>query len=546
MFTTAADKQMLDEIRKAYDADKVAKLVYEGSRKKYRYNIQQSESLLLEDIRNFHNFRGTYDEFYRESDSKDNLYKFNSALSNGTGPSRSYYMSNGDFLFSNSIDIDPDNISKPEVQPIILNEFQPNELMYLNKIVGQLTKKLGDAVDKLGDAFAKGNAKTKAIAFFGSFAGYVGELAGKGAHNILLNKYSIDPGSLYETKLENFSTGTNENTTLKDAFGVRKNPVNQVLNLFQGGKWLNTYELPFFNDMYLQAKSFQYWQTGNLASSFGDSNDGVAKYLKDGINIDFPMEPTFRIPDIGNSGHEEITFEFYLINKNNYWLDRNFRFLQAFYAGTQWLQMEFGFIQGSNVYNVLCPGRFNLIWASVGSKVTFVGKLRHNTYMSERYSDTIKSITKDVLWPDAWKVEIHIKDLTPNNFNMYMNYFINGSGTTFTEINNITKAHNKSFISSLLSGNYNEQITEMTNRTRDDINAKLKGNNANNVYSMHDDIYATAKVTDALLKDQKYTKEEITRMNTAANKVRELQEKQEEERLANNESSHMDENEDYI
>jgi hypothetical protein len=28
-----------------------------------------------------------------------------------------------------------------------------------------------------------------------------------------------------------------------------------------------------------------------------------------------------------------------LINKDDLWLERNFRFLTAFYAGTQWLQM---------------------------------------------------------------------------------------------------------------------------------------------------------------------------------------------------------------
>lgn len=36
------------------------------------------------------------------------------------------------------------------------------------------------------------------------------------------------------------------------------------------------------------------------------------------------------------------------------------------------------------------------------------------------------SIDADTLWPDAWKLKISVKDLTPNNFNTYIEYFING------------------------------------------------------------------------------------------------------------------------
>ena len=121
----------------------------------------------------------------------------------------------------------------------------------------------------------------------------------------------------------------------------------------------------------------------------------------------------------------DLDFSFYLINKDDYSLEKNFQFLQAFYAGTQWLQYPMGFIKGPNVYNVLCPGRFNILWASVGSTITYEGKLRKNTLMYKTYGDKIKSITADNLWPEAWKIDIKIKDLTPNNFNMNMNYYVN-------------------------------------------------------------------------------------------------------------------------
>ena len=61
----------------------------------------------------------------------------------------------------------------------------------------------------------------------------------------------------------------------------------------------------------------------------------------------------------------------------------------------------------------------------MGTTVTFHGKLRKNEYMNSVYGKTIKSITSDTLWPDAWKIDVRLKDLTPNNFNTYIEYFTN-------------------------------------------------------------------------------------------------------------------------
>lgn len=49
-----------------------------------------------------------------------------------------------------------------------------------------------------------------------------------------------------------------------------------------------------------------------------------------------------------------------------------------------------------------------------------------NKFNSNNTSPKIKSIDNDTLWPDAWKLDIKIKDLTPNNFNTYIEYFVNG------------------------------------------------------------------------------------------------------------------------
>ena len=60
--------------------------------------------------------------------------------------------------------------------------------------------------------------------------------------------------------------------------------------------------------------------------------------------------------------------------------------------------------------------------------------------MYRTYGNTLKSITPDTLYPDAWKIKIKIKDLTPNNFNTYINYFVNG----FQHTANILKSSQNS------------------------------------------------------------------------------------------------------
>lgn len=66
------------------------------------------------------------------------------------------------------------------------------------------------------------------------------------------------------------------------------------------------------------------------------------------------------------------------------------------------------------------------MWASIGAKVSTVGKLRKNRGMYLRYGHAIKSIDENTLFPDAWEITVSAKDLTPNNFNTYIHHFIHG------------------------------------------------------------------------------------------------------------------------
>lgn len=126
-------------------------------------------------------------------------------------------------------------------------------------------------------------------------------------------------------------------------------------------------------------------------------------------------------------GRDDIKSEFYLVNTNTTWLKQNFKFIQAFYAGSEWLHLPFCQVRPPNVYHVLCPGRFQIYWAALDLKITFEGKLRKNEEASKFFREEgILSIDENMLWPEAWKVEVSINDLTPGNFNLYAEYYEHG------------------------------------------------------------------------------------------------------------------------
>lgn len=260
---------------------------------------------------------------------------------------------------------------------------------------------------------------------------------GKYVTNTLIDQYSKDTNLLYaspQSRQRNYFT---------------KDPVQMVMNMFgNGGKWLNTYELPYFGNAYMSGKYANKWKAGDASTFLGKGLAGGEDQI--GLKmfgIDFPANPKFGITMDPN--RDPIVTEFYLINKNTEWLEKNFKFLHAIYAGTSWLHLNYGIIRPTNVYHVLCPGRFQIYWAAMDSEITFEGKLRKNNEASKYLANFCKAIqdqnnysttndknifqSSDMLWPDAWKVKFTINDLTPNNFNLYADYFMHGFNTEYLQ-----------------------------------------------------------------------------------------------------------------
>ena len=87
-----------------------------------------------------------------------------------------------------------------------------------------------------------------------------------------------------------------------------------------------------------------------------------------------------------------------------------------------------GLSQSPNLFRVECPGRFQQLFVSLDVEVTFEGKQRTSLlYTKLAGSDQIGMVNANTLFPDAYKISIKAKDLTPNCFNIYMNYLRNGN-----------------------------------------------------------------------------------------------------------------------
>ena len=101
-----------------------------------------------------------------------------------------------------------------------------------------------------------------------------------------------------------------------------------------------------------------------------------------------------------------------------------------------------GSVISPNVYNVHVPGRFQIYWASLKITITNEGRLTRlpNLVRNSPVFSNLKSVTNIIsptqkatmgpLWPEAWKVDCTLHDLTVNSFNTYVDYLVEGWNQT--------------------------------------------------------------------------------------------------------------------
>lgn len=363
-------------------------------------------------------------ESYQKINNLKDLRMFSTFRNNNgdgeSSSSRSFYMSKNDFYWSQNY-----NVIKNEpvsVQNIILNEYQPISQNYLaTRIIDAGGKTVFTAKDLalqylaefLGGTGAAGNTIREGMQYAVTWQAvqYL-----RDRYNEQLDQISKDPNILFNSS--NYQTG---------------NPMFWVQHLFHRGKWLNTYQLPFVaggkvkTDYLHNAQDSGGWSIGGLMQSLGQDST-MQEIIRNGLTMSIPYSPIYVNENPQNSTYGNLTIDFYLINKNDHYLSKNFEFLHAMFAGTQWMSITHGFIVAPNVYHVIVPGRFMIQWATMSMSIQTVGKLRFNEYMSTKYKSDIKSIQQSTLWPEAWHIVLSIDSLTPWNFNTYVDYHAHGFG----------------------------------------------------------------------------------------------------------------------
>lgn len=280
------------------------------------------------------------------------------------------------------------------VQKIILEEFQPDPVLDIGRMIDVFLNKTTRSVE--GMKTTTGTIPTQ----FGNFIGNSISSAIQGgigwvAESAIMANYLANPES------------------------VIKFPIELIKKMIPG-KFLNRYELPFFERTYLDTTNSGSWSTQGSTRVLGSA---LHKIFQENMNVDFPTAPTWTCGD--NKG-KDFKFDLYLINDNTENLIKNFRFLHSLISGTFWIQLSV--LQKSpNLYRVTVPGRFIKYFCAMGINCEMVGKLRTNSTAANTLSVGINNgaISSSTLFPDAYKLDISIQDLTPNHFNNYINYMIN-------------------------------------------------------------------------------------------------------------------------
>lgn len=165
--------------------------------------------------------------------------------------------------------------------------------------------------------------------------------------------------------------------TLLNNIIQQSNPIKQLYKFFTNGKWLNTYQVPYFpgsNDiLYLKSANASKWDLdAGLKKIVGEK---FSTAIQKNSDIQYPVTPIFNARDNSQNVFDSVTTTFYLINDNEENLVKNFKFLHSLFAGTQWILLKFGYRRAPNVYNVYCNSRFNYIWASIDMTVHSCGKV---------------------------------------------------------------------------------------------------------------------------------------------------------------------------
>jgi hypothetical protein len=325
------------------------------------------------------------------------------------------------------------NIKNIDIPKVILKEFQPDFLFNWGKIIEE---SIGSAIK--GSSSSSGtstegagaNATNGFVAstarLFGRFAG----VAGAGVKAGVINK-SLDHMNGMMRKIARSPAEFDNN--------VISSPVAQIRRMFEG-EYLGTYELPYYGDDYISASSIDSWNREGLGAHIGSK---MGTILKENMSFDVPTTPTWKNEN-GGGMPPPIEIDLILYNKNTKALIDNFRFIHALISGAYWAQLNFN-QKSPNLYDVTIPGRLHYWYCAMDIELQYLGKSRAlskeagsefktafgniniNTIAQNSAGKTTEERGDNYMFPDGYQVKVKLQSLMPNNFNMYLDYLLNGS-----------------------------------------------------------------------------------------------------------------------
>jgi len=286
------------------------------------------------------------------------------------------------------------------IPKIIISEFQPN-----NEITS--------AISKLGTIF-----KTAEQFFSGGNMGAVlGKMFSTEGMAVLLKNIMGDD--------------------LKDVKDIDtvKGKLITIPNWFYthmiGGYFTAKYEVPYLDKQnYLNGQGSEGWTARSLKSKMlGPLADIAKKFSGDTLNaFDIAAKPKWQLDGSGPT-YENITCELTLFNYDEEALWKNFKLIHTLIPGNMWYQSVL-LQKSSCLYDIEIPGRMRFYLCKADMSATFEGKQRRAPEIFRKRVAQMSalgySMNESAIFnvPDAYKITMTFTPLVPNNFNMYMNYFM--------------------------------------------------------------------------------------------------------------------------
>lgn len=253
---------------------------------------------------------------------------------------------------------------------------------------------------------------------------------------------------------------------------------NELLNISDlerliEGPVVATYEIPFFNDAYLKSNSKDGWSVGSAMDNAGQA----ANIINDGFQLNILKTPQWQ-----NQSNDGLDWEieFHLLNDSLESLQQNFQFIHALFPSTQWIRMKgdfnadkiksyddkiktvlpiyksatdnaaiptleevvdsVAFTKSPNVFRVECPGRFIQLFVAIDMEVSYVGNVRQMP-LETKLTNVPLLKTGSMLYPDAYRVRLSARDLTPNCYNVYANYLMSQEIVTVDHTSSPSRAN---------------------------------------------------------------------------------------------------------